>query len=93
MKSDDAFDKVMKSVKRVREPGSKPEEDLKDMDRYVCDLCQGVFGRKEIKQCGFCGRWVCDDCWNDELKACQSCSGLILLAKVGKEKEEEDEQS
>jgi len=85
MKDKDAFDKVLKSVKRVREGGEKPKDDLFSMDKYVCDLCQGVRKREGITQCGFCGRWVCkDNCWNDDLKACESCSGLILLAKHGK---------
>lgn len=79
----------MKSIKKVREPGEKPEDDLLSMDKYVCDLCQGVREREEITQCGFCGRWVCkDSCWNTELKACESCSGVIMLAKESSELEE-----
>ncbi len=86
MLSKDAFDKVMKNVKRIREPGEKPEEDLLSMDKFVCDLCQGDFEKKEITQCGFCGRWICkESCWDDDLRACESCSGLIKLAK-GEEK-------
>lgn len=86
MRSKDAFDRVMKAIKKVRDPGEKPKDDLFSMDKYVCDLCQGVKKKEEITQCGFCGRWVCkDSCWNNELKACESCSGLILLAKSGQE--------
>ncbi|MFW6041216.1 MAG: hypothetical protein ACOC85_05215 [Thermoplasmatota archaeon] len=89
MQFKDHFDRVMKSIKKVREPGEKPEDDLLSMDKYVCDLCQGVREREEITQCGFCGRWVCkDSCWNTELKACESCSGVIMLAKESSELEE-----
>ncbi len=86
MSREDPFRKVMKTVTRVREPGDKPDEDLKSMDRYICDLCHGIREREEMIQCGFCGRWVCrKNCWEGELKACESCSGLILLAKNEKE--------
>ncbi len=82
MVSSHSFKRVMKAVKKVREPGEKPEDDLFSVNKYVCDLCQGVREREEITQCGFCGRWVCrDSCWDDELKACESCAGLIMLAK------------
>lgn len=93
MSSRDAFDRVIKSVKRVREQGEKPEEDLRSMDKYTCDLCHNVVEKKEIIQCGFCGRWVCkENCWDGELRACESCSGLILLAKEDKE-ERKDERN
>ena len=89
MRSKDPFDKVMKAIKRVRDPGEKPEGDLYSMDKFVCDLCQGVREKEEITQCGFCGRWVCkDSCWDEELKACESCAGPIMLAKKGEEIEE-----
>ncbi len=82
MRSKDAFDRVMKTVKKIREPGEKPEEHIYSMDKFICDLCQGQLEKKEITQCGFCGRWICkESCWDDELRACDSCSGLIRLAK------------
>ncbi len=84
MSSKNVFDRVMKEIKKVRDPGEKPEDDLFSMDKYICDLCQGVRGREEITQCGFCGRWVCkgeNSCWNEEFNACESCSGIIKLAK------------
>lgn len=88
MSSKGPFDRVLKSIKKVRDPGEKPEDDLFSMDKYVCDLCQGVREREEITQCGFCGRWVCkDSCWNTEFKACESCSGVIMLAKESNLKE------
>ena len=88
MRSKDPFDRVMKSIDKVRKPGEKPEDDLFSMDKYVCDLCQGVREREKITQCGFCGRWVCkDSCWNSELKACESCSGVIMLAKESNKEE------
>ncbi|MFP3871883.1 MAG: hypothetical protein ACOC55_01195 [Candidatus Natronoplasma sp.] len=95
MTSQDAFKKVINVIDRMRKPGEKPKEDLYSMDKFVCDLCQGVKGREEITQCGFCGRWVCkddeeDDCWNEEMKACESCSGVILLAKKGDQIDEKD---
>ena len=84
MPSKSVFDRVMKEIKKVRDPGEKPEDDLFTMDKYICDLCQGVRGREEITQCGFCGRWVCkgdDSCWNEEFNACESCTGIIKLAR------------
>lgn len=95
----DAFEKVINSIEKVRKPGEKPEDDLYSTDKFICDLCQGIREKEEITQCGFCGRWVCKDndrsakgkesyCWNEELKACESCSGLILLAQKGDLKEE-----
>ncbi len=95
MSSEDAFDRVTNVIEKIREPGEKPEDDLYSMDKFVCDLCQGVKEREEITQCGFCGRWVCkeggeEDCWNEELKACESCSGLILLARKGDLEKETD---
>ncbi len=104
MRSQDVFERVIDVIEKVREPGEKPEEDLYALDEFVCDLCQGVKKREEITQCGFCGRWVCKekddekakkDCWDEELKACESCSGLILLAEKGdlKGKEKEGEQN
>ncbi len=89
MARDDPFHKVLKAVARVREPGSKPEEDLESMDRYTCDLCQGIKEREDIIQCGFCGRWVCrKNCWERKFKACESCSGLIMLAGTSTDEEE-----
>ncbi|MFP4050409.1 MAG: hypothetical protein ACLFVB_01555 [Thermoplasmata archaeon] len=84
MSSKNVFDRVMKEIKDVRDPGEKPEDDLFSMDKYVCDLCQGIRDREEITQCGFCGRWVCkgeNSCWNEEFNACESCSGIIKLAR------------
>ena len=82
MRSNDAFDRVMKTVTKIREQGEKPEEDIYSMDKFVCDLCQGDYRKKEITQCGFCGRWVCKEtCWDNNLRSCESCSGLIKLAK------------
>ncbi len=88
MTSQELFERVMNAIDKIREPGEKPEDDLYSLDKFVCDLCQGVKEREEITQCGFCGRWVCrdkdhgeKDCWNDELKACESCSGVIQLAR------------
>ncbi|MBS3781799.1 MAG: hypothetical protein KGY68_04245 [Candidatus Thermoplasmatota archaeon] len=83
-------------IDKVREPGEKPESDLYSMDKFVCDLCQGVREREGITQCGFCGRWVCkgeNSCWDDELKCCESCSGLIILAKSGDLLEEEIDEN
>lgn len=89
MVRDDPFQKVLKAVKRVREPGDRPEEEVGAMDRYSCDLCQGIREREEIVQCGFCGRWVCrKNCWEGDFKACDSCSGLIMLAKTSAKEEE-----
>lgn len=90
------FERVIGAIDRVREPGEKPKDDLYSMEKFVCDLCQGVVEKEGITQCGFCGRWVCRSCWNDELKACESCSGVILLAKEergedGKVKDKKDE--
>ncbi|MFW5928257.1 MAG: hypothetical protein ACOCSL_03555 [Thermoplasmatota archaeon] len=90
MPSKNVFDRVMKEIKKVRDPGEKPEDDLFTMDKYICDLCQGVRGREEITQCGFCGRWVCkgdDSCWNEEFNACESCTGIIKLARDSGDKE------
>lgn len=84
MSSKNVFDRVMKEINDVRGPGEKPEDDLFSMDKYVCDLCQGIRDREEITQCGFCGRWVCkgeNSCWNEEFNACESCSGIIKLAR------------
>jgi len=86
MSSQNAFDRVTEAIEKIREPGEKPENDLYSMDKFVCDLCQGVREKEKITQCGFCGRWVCkgeNSCWNEELKCCESCSGLIILAKRG----------
>lgn len=96
MPSKNVFDRVMKEIKKVRDPGEKPEDDLFSMDKYICDLCQGVRGREEITQCGFCGRWVCkgkNSCWNEELNACESCSGIIKLAKDSKEDDKKEERT
>jgi len=96
MSSQDAFDRVTKVIKKIREPGEKPESDLYSMDKFVCDLCQGVREREGITQCGFCGRWVCkgdNSCWNEELKCCESCSGLIILAKRGDLVEEDENEN
>ncbi|MBS3817393.1 MAG: hypothetical protein KGY76_07520 [Candidatus Thermoplasmatota archaeon] len=95
MSSKDAFERVTEVIEKIREPGEKPEDDLYSMDKFVCDLCQGIKEREQITQCGFCGRWVCkdkgeDDCWNEELNACESCSGLITLAQKGDLEEETD---
>ncbi len=94
MSDRDAFDRVIDSIEKIRDPGEKPEDDLYSMDKFVCDLCQGVKEREEITQCGFCGRWVCkgeNSCWNEELNACESCSGLIQLAREGELKETKNE--
>ncbi|MEF8834703.1 MAG: hypothetical protein V5A76_00950 [Candidatus Thermoplasmatota archaeon] len=96
MSSQDAFDRVTEVIEKIREPGEKPESDLYSMDKFVCDLCQGVKEREEITQCGFCGRWVCkgeNSCWEEELKCCESCSGLIILAKRGDLVEEDENEN
>ncbi|MFP4142831.1 MAG: hypothetical protein ACLFSM_00040 [Thermoplasmata archaeon] len=93
MSTKDAFDRVVDVIEKIREPGEKPENDLYSMDKFVCDLCQGVREREGITQCGFCGRWVCkgdNSCWDDDLKCCESCSGLIKLAQKGDLKENDD---
>jgi len=96
MSSQDAFDRVTAVIKKIREPGEKPEGDLYSMDKFVCDLCQGVREREGITQCGFCGRWVCkgdNTCWDKDLKCCESCSGLIILAKKGDLVEEDEKEN
>ncbi|MFW5946253.1 MAG: hypothetical protein ACOCTN_05215 [Candidatus Natronoplasma sp.] len=96
MSSQNAFDRVTEVIKKIREPGEKPENDLYSMDKFVCDLCQGVREREKITQCGFCGRWVCkgdNSCWDEELKCCESCSGLIILAKRGELMEEDEDEN
>ncbi len=96
MSSQDAFDRVTEVIEKIREPGEKPESDLYSMDKFVCDLCQGVKEREGITQCGFCGRWVCkgeNSCWDEELKCCESCSGLINLAKRGDLIEEDENEA
>ncbi len=91
MLSGNAFDKVLKNVKKIREPGEGPEESMESMDSYLCDLCKDEKKPSEIIQCGFCGRWVCKEgCWGTSLKACESCSGLILLARGDAEKDQEE---
>ncbi|MEF8874632.1 MAG: hypothetical protein V5A88_08200 [Candidatus Thermoplasmatota archaeon] len=99
MTTKDAFERIVNVIEKIREPGEKPEDDLYSLDKFVCDLCQGVREREGITQCGFCGRWVCkdrdtdeekNDCWNEDLKACESCSGLILLAQKDDLKGESD---
>ncbi len=93
MRSKDAFDRVMKTVTKIREQGEKPEEDIYSMDKFICDLCQGDFKKKEITQCGFCGRWICkENCWDKDLRACESCSGLIKLAKSEESKEGQENE-
>ncbi len=92
MSNQDAFDRVTEVIEKIREPGEKPEDDLYSMDKFVCDLCQGVREREKITQCGFCGRWICkgdNSCWDHELRSCESCSGLIKLAQKGDLNEEE----
>lgn len=95
MSPQDAFDRVTEEIEKIREPGEKPEDDLYSMDKFVCDLCQGIKDREHITQCGFCGRWVCkgeNSCWDEELKCCESCSGIILLARRGDDEKEEKEE-
>ncbi len=88
MRSRDTFDKVMKQISRVREPGQSPEEPIDSLEGFVCDLCKDTKVKKEIIQCGFCGRWVCKEgCWDTEIRACESCTGLILLARSENDEE------
>lgn len=76
------FSKVRDSIRPVRKQGDPPEEDLEDMDAYVCDLCLVTVKRSEITQCPFCGRWVClNDCYNDDELCCRSCAGVIRLMR------------
>ncbi len=93
MSPQDPFEKVTGQIEKIREPGEKPEDDLYSMDKFVCDLCQGIKDRESVTQCGFCGRWICkgeNSCWDEELKCCESCSGIILLAKKGDLEDEEE---
>ncbi|MFO8109015.1 MAG: hypothetical protein R6U17_00610 [Thermoplasmata archaeon] len=88
MRSRDSFEKVMKKIKKVREPGEPPEEPMDSLEGYICDLCKDTTEKKKIIQCGFCGRWVCkEECWDTEIRACVSCTGLILLATSEKREE------
>ena len=86
MRSGDSFERLMKQIKRVREPGDPPEEPLDSLEGYICDLCKD--SADKIVQCGFCGRWVCrEDCWDPDIHACTSCTGPILLARTEMKRE------
>jgi hypothetical protein len=76
------YSKVKKNIKAVRKQGDPPEEDLEDMNAFVCDLCLRSIGRAQIIQCPFCGRWVCrTGCYSDEELSCVSCAGVIKLMR------------
>ncbi|MGA1820866.1 MAG: hypothetical protein ACMUHU_07660 [Thermoplasmatota archaeon] len=78
----DLFSKVRGSIKQVRKQGDPPEEDLENMDGFVCDLCLVSIKRAEISQCPFCGRWVCrGNCYSEEELCCRSCAGVIRLMR------------
>lgn len=53
-----------------------------------CEICQEVvesssdYGednwnraitKRRLKQCRDCGRWFCNDCWDDEISLCIIC--------------------
>jgi hypothetical protein len=81
-KKEPLFNKVQKSIKPVRKQGDPPEEDLENMEGYICDLCLRSIGRSEIIQCPFCGRWVCRmGCYSGEELSCVSCAGVIRLMR------------
>ena len=90
------FNKVKDSIDVVRKQGDPPEEDLENLENYICDLCKASAGRSEVIQCPFCGRWVCRSrCYNTEELSCVSCAGVIrlmresvVLAEIPAEKEE-----
>jgi hypothetical protein len=76
------FNKVRKNIKPVRKQGEPPEEDLENMEGFICDLCLKSTGRAEIIQCPFCGRWVCrTGCYSDDELSCVSCAGVIRLMR------------
>jgi len=78
----DLFSKVRGSIKQVRKQGDPPEEDLENMDGYVCDLCLVSIKRAELSQCPFCGRWICrDNCYSEDELCCRSCAGVIRLMR------------
>ena len=76
------FSKVRDSIEVVRRQGDPPEEDLDNLEAYVCDLCKATAERAEVVQCPFCGRWVCRSrCYNPEELCCISCAGVIKLMR------------
>ncbi|MGA1792835.1 MAG: hypothetical protein ACMUHM_02690 [Thermoplasmatota archaeon] len=78
----DLFSKVRGSIKQVRKQGDPPEEDLEEMDGFVCDLCLVSIKRAELSQCPFCGRWICrDNCYSEDELCCRSCAGVIRLMR------------
>ena len=81
-KPQDLFSKVKDTIRPVRKQGDPREDDLENMDGYVCDLCLISVKRAEISQCPFCGRWVCrDNCYSEEELCCRSCAGVIRLMR------------
>lgn len=78
----DLYSMVKDTVKPVRKQGDPPEEDLENMDGFICDLCLIPVKRAEISQCPFCGRWVCTGrCYSEEELSCRSCAGIIRLMR------------
>ena len=78
----DLFSKVKDTIKPVRKQGDPPEEDLDNMEGYVCDLCLVSIKRAGISQCPFCGRWICrENCYSEDELSCRSCAGVIRLMR------------
>ncbi|MBN1391138.1 MAG: hypothetical protein JXA22_10905 [Candidatus Thermoplasmatota archaeon] len=78
----DLYTMVKETIKPVRKQGDPPEEDLENMDGFICDLCLVPIKRSEISQCPFCGRWICRDrCYSEDELCCKSCAGIIRLMR------------
>lgn len=82
---------VLKSIKRIRNPGDPPVQSATDFDIYECDLCKGDTKKQQITQCSFCGRWICkENCWHDQHLACTACASIISLAQHPDENKEDN---
>jgi len=62
--------------RKIREFGETPYDKLEG-DEYHCEICRkkGDLGY-ELLQCPYCGRWICDDCWEESDAMCKVCFKL-----------------
>ncbi len=79
VQKEDLLSRIRKDIQHVRRQGDPPDRDPASFSRFSCDLCNGTFPKRELRQCSLCGRWACASCWTEKYYTCKACSGVITL--------------
>jgi hypothetical protein len=75
----DLLREMKKEITVMRKQGDPPVKDPHSFAGYMCDLCNTPHPVSQLRQCALCGRWACENCWNDTYYTCKSCFGLIKI--------------